>query len=680
MTQYVLAVACVLTPLTTFGAPPPPSDDRGVGNAARVIAPMLPGLSGSFIPRDSNVTARFSMTRLRTSKLAREYFLPMIERALGEGRDGIGFDIVTDLDTIVFSTRDVGNVQSLFARLEGRFDSDRVISLLTSLSIDETMHAGHRIYTLPLDLGDFEAEQLLRFRIPKGPVHCSLINSSLLLIAIGKQQRLLDALSNVQSAESTLLDGGSESGHETDTSVVFEAAVSPAARMVNESGIDFDASTFREIGFTVRLGRGMFVELYSRGKTLRDAVETEKHLRNTVAQLKIVAQRFAGSHRGGLIVEAAEYTNVARDGTNVSLQIVLPECWVHAVDNAGVVQYLDANGSGTERSEAKRIFYHNILRDGSWEIAICNLSGYMRKRSVFNVRSQTTLTEHFDALGNPTLYQNGFATMLEPSGNSADIEPVRYYGVHGEPLELRIVVEETLPDSQAEQLGIQAGDQLTSFEGKPIENIETFISSRESQEGPKQLALTRDSQVITVSVQPGLIGARLKYKSSPSRDAEDYFTVAEQAWAEGDYEKARNYYSQTISLDSNHIAAHQRRGKLRQVNGDYEGALADYNTILDMRSDDAFTLNNRAWIRATCPNEKYRNGQLAIKDAKRACELDDWAPQTVDTLAAAFAEAGLFREAIRWQEKALREAEEDLQPGIRERLVLYLNETPYREK
>jgi hypothetical protein len=49
----------------------------------------------------------------------------------------------------------------------------------------------------------------------------------------------------------------------------------------------------------------------------------------------------------------------------------------------------------------------------------------------------------------------------------------------------------------------------------------------------------------------------------------------------------------------------------------------------------ALAKSARAWLRATCPNPAFRNGQQAVVDAKAACNLtqwDDW--DYIDTPAA----------------------------------------------
>ena len=66
-----------------------------------------------------------------------------------------------------------------------------------------------------------------------------------------------------------------------------------------------------------------------------------------------------------------------------------------------------------------------------------------------------------------------------------------------------------------------------------------------------------------------------------------------------------------------------------------------------LRPNDAALLNNTAWVLATNPNASVRNGMEAVELAERALKLSGGnEPAILGTLAAAYAEAGRFPEAV----------------------------------
>ena len=94
--------------------------------------------------------------------------------------------------------------------------------------------------------------------------------------------------------------------------------------------------------------------------------------------------------------------------------------------------------------------------------------------------------------------------------------------------------------------------------------------------------------------------------------------------------------------------------------------------------------NNLAWLLATCPDARVRDGAQAVQLAERACALTKYGvTPMVGTLAAAYAEAGRFDDAIAMAEKACALASESGQQNLlhrnQELLVLYRAHKPYHE-
>lgn len=147
------------------------------------------------------------------------------------------------------------------------------------------------------------------------------------------------------------------------------------------------------------------------------------------------------------------------------------------------------------------------------------------------------------------------------------------------------------------------------------------------------------------------------------------------------YDQAIDDFTEAIRLNPTHPKAFLNRGAAYAEKDQYPLAIDDYAEAIRLNPNQAGALNGLAWLLATCPEAKHRDGPKAVENATRACELTEWtSPLALSTLAAAHAEAGAFEEAVKWQTKAIEAAPPDSDPtAAQSRLEIYQAGKPYRE-
>jgi len=93
--------------------------------------------------------------------------------------------------------------------------------------------------------------------------------------------------------------------------------------------------------------------------------------------------------------------------------------------------------------------------------------------------------------------------------------------------------------------------------------------------------------------------------------------------------------------------------------------------------------SNLAWVLATSPEAIHRNGHEAVRLAEWACNATAYkSPPLLDTLAAAYAEAGQFDQAVSTTLQAIeivRSNPKSPTSTLESRLELYRAGRPYRE-
>ncbi len=144
-------------------------------------------------------------------------------------------------------------------------------------------------------------------------------------------------------------------------------------------------------------------------------------------------------------------------------------------------------------------------------------------------------------------------------------------------------------------------------------------------------------------------------------------------------------FEHALSVTRGNSIAHAHLGAALLERGEVESAIVHWREAARLRPGSLDVANNLAWLLATAPDPRHRDPELAVRLAERAARrAGDDAVDVLDTLAAAYAAAGRFDEAIGAQQRAIALAERAGRKAVasefRRRLALYRSGRPYVEE
>ena len=171
-----------------------------------------------------------------------------------------------------------------------------------------------------------------------------------------------------------------------------------------------------------------------------------------------------------------------------------------------------------------------------------------------------------------------------------------------------------------------------------------------------------------------------------SQSPEAHFNAAEGLLLLNETNKAAEHLETALRLKPQFPGAHYRLGLLLFRENKTKDGIDHWRTALEQKPEWPELCNELAWVLATHPDAAIRNGTEAVQLAERSVKAaGDENPALLDTLAAAYAEAGRFEDAVKTEQRVIEllskipQAAQQL-PELKERLALFQKRQPYRQR
>ena len=214
----------------------------------------------------------------------------------------------------------------------------------------------------------------------------------------------------------------------------------------------------------------------------------------------------------------------------------------------------------------------------------------------------------------------------------------------------------------------EAADQYThALTARPLQAHRALAEIRASQGKPDK-AMEHWREIL-----------KLEPKDADAADSLGGFLLQQGKVAE-----AAELFRTAIEAQPKRTEARGHLAAALAVQQQIKPALEQWREMLRLEPDNVIALSSIAWVLATSSDASLRNGAEAVKQAEQAAKFTrNENPAILDTLAATYAEAGRFPDAVKMaetaQQLAVKQGNKGLAKRIETRAALYRSSKPAHE-
>ncbi len=132
-----------------------------------------------------------------------------------------------------------------------------------------------------------------------------------------------------------------------------------------------------------------------------------------------------------------------------------------------------------------------------------------------------------------------------------------------------------------------------------------------------------------------------------------HFNLGHVLTESGKFSSAVEAYSKTVELEPNFSGAYSGMGVALARNGEVEAGVVALSKAIELNSASAKSVNDLAWLLATCSDMQFRDPARAIELAKKATELDPTVAVVWNTLGVSYYRNGNYQAARDALQKSL---------------------------